>query len=317
MVDNSGIGRESDPGSGGDQAAAALALRQQGNVTTQQLLAAGLNRDAIAHRVRAGRLFPVHQGVYAVGRPPRTALELAAAAVLACGPGAALSHDSALALWGLAKRWPEPPEVTAPSRRRPKGVMTHRSGVLRSRDIRTQLGIRVTSPARTLLDCAPRGESEHRLARLVNDALLSSVLTRGQLLDACERFANHPGAALLRPLAQPRNDGPTRSEFEDRFLTFCRRHGFPRPRVNVTVAGHLVDALFPEQRLIVELDGWRFHGDRRSFESDRARDADALAAGLATLRITWERLVGAPADEAERLRQILAQRPGASGAPPS
>lgn len=100
--------------------------------------------------------------------------------------------------------------------------------------------------------------------------------------------------------------------------------------MNVPAARHLVDAVFVSERLIVELDGWDFHNGRLAFERDRERDADTLAAGLATLRITWERLVGAPEAEAHRLRAILrarspaapvtetAQRPPAvSGAPPS
>lgn len=126
----------------------------------------------------------------------------------------------------------------------------------------------------------------------------------------------HPGAKLLRPFVSL-TDGPTRSQFEDRFLTFCERFGFPRPQVNVRVAGHLVDALFAAQRLIAELDSWDFHSGRPPFETDRDRDGDALAAGVRTLRITWDRLIGAPETEASRLRAILAQGPGASGAPPS
>jgi very-short-patch-repair endonuclease len=120
----------------------------------------------------------------------------------------------------------------------------------------------------------------------------------------CHRFPTHAGARLLRPFADL-DDGPTRSGFEDDFRAFCRRFGLPRPRVNVRVAGHEVDALFAAQRLIVETDGWSFHRDRRTFESDRDRDADTLAAGFRTLRITWDRMHDAPNREAERLRQIL------------
>ncbi len=92
---------------------------------------------------------------------------------------------------------------------------------------------------------------------------------------------------------------------EDDFLQFCERFGLPRPLVNTRVAGHEVDALFPAHRLIVELDGWEFHSDRGAFESDRDRDADTLAAGFSTLRITHERLTVTPDAEADRLRRIL------------
>jgi predicted transcriptional regulator of viral defense system len=88
-----------------DRAIGAIAERQHGCVTRAQLTSLGLNKDQITYRVKVGRLHRVHRGVYSVGRPPKTALERASGAVLACGPGAALSHRSALALWGLGP-WP-------------------------------------------------------------------------------------------------------------------------------------------------------------------------------------------------------------------
>jgi very-short-patch-repair endonuclease len=100
---------------------------------------------------------------------------------------------------------------------------------------------------------------------------------------------------------------PTRSRFEIDFLEFCARHGLPRPLTNTRVAGREVDALFADQRLIVEVDGWEFHNDRDAFESDRERDAASLEAGYRTLRITWERLHERADAEAARLRRMLKQ----------
>jgi very-short-patch-repair endonuclease len=242
--------------------------------------------------------------VYAVGRPPSTPLERAAAAVLACGPGAALSHMGALALWGFTKNWPAAFDVVVQADRRPQGVTVHRYRNLLRRDIRVQLGIRATSPARTILDGAPRLDPKQRI-RVVNDALHSHFLTQAQLADVRHRFPLHPGAKLLDPFL---NGNPTRSPFEDDFIAFCRRHKLPRPQVNVCVAGHTVDALFQAQRLIVELDGWEFHNDRDAFETDRARDADTLHAGYRTLRITWDRLHRHADAEAKRLWEILRKR---------
>ena len=105
-----------------------------------------------------------------------------------------------------------------------------------------------------------------------------------------------------------RTGGPSRSDWERAFPAFCRRHGLPRPRLNTTIAGYEVDAVWPDARLIVELDGWEFHSSRTAFESDRDRDAETLLAGFATVRITWERMHGAAAAEAERLNAILAAR---------
>jgi very-short-patch-repair endonuclease len=273
------------------------------------LLELGLSADAIQHRVRRGWLHREHPGVYSVGTPARTPLELAAAAVLACGRGAVLSHGSAHALWGLAKRWPDPAHVTTPTDRRPSGLAVHQASTLARADIRTHLGIRTTSLARTLLDCAP-SLTNKALTRAVNDALRSPYLARAQLADVVERNPRHPGTKLLTPFVRTPT-GPTRSQFEDAFLDFCAKHDLPRPKVNTTVCGYEVDALFEQERVIVELDGWDFHNDRRSFEADRARDADTLEAGYVTVRITWERLHENPRREAARLKKILASRASA------
>jgi very-short-patch-repair endonuclease len=82
--------------------------------------------------------------------------------------------------------------------------------------------------------------------------------------------------------------------------------------MNTRVCGYEVDALFERQRVIVELDGWEFHQSRDAFERDRNRDADTLAGGYVTVRITWARMTGAPRREAQRLRAILERRHDAS-----
>lgn len=171
------------------------------------------------------------------------------------------------------------------------------------------LGVPVTSPARTLLDAAPQ-LSAKVLRRTLNDARLADLLDVDGLSDLLTRNPNHPGARRLRVLIHPGRQ-PTRSEFEDAFLSFVQRHGLPTPQINVRVNGYEVDALFAPQRVIVELDGYRYHRSRDSFEADRERDANHLAAGLPTLRITWERLTERPAPEAQRLHAILARQPGA------
>jgi hypothetical protein len=230
--------------------------------------------------------------------------------VLACGRGAVLSHSSAAALWGIVMRWAVPFEVTVSEKRHPRGICVHRCTVLSRSDIRNHLGIWVTSPARTLLDVAP-GLSDRRLSRAVNDLRLSGFLQPAAVEDLLARVRKHPGTARLRALIAHQG-GPTRSVLEDAFLKFTRRYGLPEPVINATVAGYEVDALFEAERLIVELDGYESHRDRQRFESDRDRDADTLQAGHATVRITWYRLIGAPASEARRLKYILAQRRGGS-----
>lgn len=289
-----------------DAAIARIAGRQHGNVTYEQLRALGCSDRAIAHRGRTGRLHRVYRGVYAVGRPPRTALERAAAAVLAGGLGAALGHRSALASWGFDEPRPWRFDVVVPKDRRPKGIKTHTAGGLLPHDFRRLNGIRVTSPARTLLDCAPL-LSDRALTRAVNEARRRGLLRLADVADVIERFPRHRGARRLAPFVNSRG-GPTRSEWEDAFPAFCRRFGLPEPVMAAKVAGYEVDALFPAEKVIVELDSWAFHSSRESFERDRERDASTLAAGHVTVRLTWERMHGHPDAEAARLHEILRQR---------
>jgi hypothetical protein len=282
---------------------AAVADRQHGNVTRLQLIRLGFTARMIDRRVALGRLHIVHRGVYAVGRPPKTALEWAAAAVLACGERAALSHHSALALWGLAEwKW-SAIHVTVPGDRRPKGIKVHRSSGITSRDFRTHAGIRMTSPARAILDCAPT-LTDKQLNRAVNDGRRRVGLRPSHLADIIDRFPYHPGAKKLIRFTHVKG-GPTRSDWEDFFPDWCAQHKLPPPLMNAIVAGHEVDALFPAEKVIVELDSWEFHRDRSSFESDRDRDADTLAARHVTVRMTWARMT---AREAGRLHRILEQR---------
>jgi hypothetical protein len=285
---------------------AQIAAGQQRNVTREQLLELGLYDEAIARRIRGGSLFRVHNGVYSVGCPPTTPLERAAAAVLACGPRAALGFGSALTLYGFWKRWDEPFEVVVAGDRRPAGIRTHRMTGLLRRDIAVEQGITVTSPALTLLHCAPRMRPRS-LMRAVNDWRRAEILTVEELADVVARFPLQPGAPLLRPQAD-HDQNPTRSGFEDDFLPFCERFGLPMPRTNIVLHGYEVDAYFEEAKLVVELDGWPFHNDRQAFEDDRERDATMLLHRIATIRITRRRLKDQPIREAARLHAILEAR---------
>lgn len=286
-----------------DRLIATLAAKQFGYVTRAQLYGLGLPRRAIEFRIQVGRLIPVYRGVYAVGYVNRTPVAQAAAAVLACGEKAVLSHGSAASLWGFAKHWDEPFEVTAPSIRVHEGIWVHRSRTLGRRDITRQLGIRVTSPARTVLDNAP-GLTGKRLSRFVNDALRTPYLHPPDLADVLNRNPTHAGTKRLHRFVHE----PTNSPLEDDFLEFARRHGLPTPITNTHLLGYEIDVLYPRERVIVEIDGRGYHSDRDSFERDRKRDVVMLEAGIVTVRITDERMKQEPEQEASRLLAILAAR---------
>jgi predicted transcriptional regulator of viral defense system len=292
-----------------DKLIAGVARTQHGYITRSQLLALGLGPSAIAYRVKIGRLIPVYRGVYAVGHVPLGTEARAHAAVLACGAGAVLSHGSAAGLWKYVKYWTPPPfEVTSRSKRRRPGITVHRSTTLTRKDVTRQLGVPVTSPARTVFDMAPR-LGDKPLRRFMRDARLTHTLNRSDLAELLDRHPRHPATRRLEPFLDPtRAGGPTRSEFEDAFIEFAQRYGLPAPITNTRLHGYEVDALFPAERVIVELDGAEFHLDRDVFESDRDRDATLLAVGYLTIRITWERFTARSAREAARLRKILDAR---------
>ncbi len=281
---------------------AGAALHRQ--VTRRQLAALGLDGHGIARR---SWLFLVHRGVYSVGGPPRTGLEHSAAALLACGDGAALCHGSAMMLWGMWKRWELPIHVAVPGDRRPNGVKVHKlRGLSDDRDIHIRQGLLITSPARTLLDMAPR-MMDKALKRRVNEARRAEILTLADLADVIDRFPHHPGGKRLKPLLTVKG-GPTRSEWEDKFPAFCQQYGLPEPVMSTFVAGYEADALFPEEKIVIELDSWEFHKDKVAFETDRDKDLDRQLAGYAPVRITWDRIEYRSAREAARLHELVRQR---------
>ncbi|MEA2136644.1 MAG: hypothetical protein QOC68_4554, partial [Solirubrobacteraceae bacterium] len=203
---------------------------------------------------------------------------------------------SAAALWRIVPRWPSTPEVTAPTKHRLTQIHVHRS---RHIDATTHYGIRVTTPARTLVDLADV-LNDRALTRAVNEAHVLRLVTPAELTTLLTRY---PGRRTSRITPER---GATRSHLEDDFTRFLKRHRLPLPERNQHIAGHEVDAVYRAHHLVIELDSRQFHTTPRAFEQDRDRDADLLNAGFSTLRITDRRLKHHAGKEARRLRAILA-----------
>ena len=298
-----------------DRAIAEAATRQYGRLTRAQLRALGLGDTAISKRAAAGRLHRVHHGVYAVGHRALPARGAWMAATLACGPGAALSHASAAALWEIAPEDPLGVHVTVATAggRRRAGLVIHRDPTLAREEVWTRHGIRVTTVARTLLDLA--GTLPTRaLERALDQAAVARRLDVRALDALIARHRGHHRAAKLRAVLDRHRPGTTftRSQLEERFLALCDRHGLPRPAVNRIVAGLEVDFLFEAHGLLVETDGWRYHGTRAAFERDRRRDARLARAGYRTLRFSHRQLAEEPAAVAATVAAALGAIPAAS-----
>lgn len=287
-----------------------LAARQHGVVTSAQATAAGLSRDAVQRRLRSGWLHRVYRGVYAVGHPNLSASGRFLAAVLACGPGAVLSHASAAAMWGLRLASGALIDITVPVPRRTQaGIRLHVRPV--ADDERATVdGIPVTTVARTLFDLAPDA-GVRGLERLAARAEADRLASPTSLAALAARHRRRHGAPVIRSvLAHERlADGATRSELEDRFLALVDAAGLPRPRLNhpISLAGRTIvtDAAWPAARVLVELDGYAHHGTREAFERDRERDREALMAGWTTVRATWPQVTDGRRLAADLTRLVL------------
>ncbi|HWB69789.1 MAG TPA: DUF559 domain-containing protein [Solirubrobacterales bacterium] len=224
--------------------------------------------------------------------------------MLACGPGATLSHRSAAGLWGLTNPRTHPIDVTAAAGRKHTGISLHECGLERAD--RTEVdGIPVTTVARTLLDLAELLDAD-RLERAWEEADRLRLLEFGQVEEVCARGHGRHGLKSVLPLLRKGGAGPqTRSPLEDRFARFCEGAGLPRPAFNVLVLGHEVDVLWPDEKLIVEVDGFEFHAHRAAFERDRRRDTARQAAGYRVLRVTHRRLEEEPESLAREIRALL------------
>jgi len=292
-----------------DREIAALAARQHGVVSRGQLRDLGLADSAIGYRVSSGRLHRVHRGVFAVGHRRLPSLGAWSAAVLACGPGAVLSHAAAAALWDMRRSAASSVDVTIrrTGRLTRPGIRIHRPRTMPENETSAREGIPVTTPARTILDMAAL-LSPSRLEHLLDQAEIRE-LTDYPALDAiATAHPGHHGAARLQRAIETHCAGTnlTRSDLEILMKELCRTHGLPKPSINEQVAGKHVDFLFPAQRLIVETDSWRYHKTRQAFENDRARDVLTSRAGYRTLRFTDRQLERRPHEVVASIAVLLA-----------
>jgi hypothetical protein len=272
---------------------------RRGLISVDTLRELGLTRQAIAARCRAHALVRVFHGVYFVGHAEHTLVARAEAAVLACGDRAALSHDSAAALWGLRK-WPKIPEISSAIQHKRPGIRTHRTVTLTRGDVTYRQGIRVTTIARAIADIAPR-LTDVELVRAIHEARRNRDLSDYGL---ARLYALCPRAAYVFDS----EEAPSRSIFQHTFKAFLELRGHPIPVFEANWHGFEVDAYYEDHRLIIELDGYRDHHLPDRFEADRERDELAIALRHATLRITWKRLTRKPGDLDRNLRAILAAR---------
>ncbi len=282
----------------------ALSETQGGHVNRRQLLSLGLTDRRIRYLVEIEFLIQVYTNVWAVGRRSLNPIDRCHAALLAIGERCALAGWSAGSLWGLRSWWEYPLEVITPLNRRPSGLIVHQSRALLESDITIHHGIKVISPALTILQVAPT-LSGNRLERAIDDMRLEHHLELEHLHGLLGRFPRHPGAKHLRAVLQIAHAAPTRSRWEQTWRPFAAAFNLPPYAMNRMIGGYRADVLFLPRRLIVELD-WGTHDTPWAGESDKNRDAELLAElGIPTMRITKRQLTDHPEVQARRILKIL------------
>jgi very-short-patch-repair endonuclease len=285
---------------------ARIAGAAYGVVTRAQLRRAGVTAAEIKQRVYTGALIREHRGVYRVGHRAPSLEARYLAAVWAAGEHALLSGKSAAHLLGLLKRFPQPPEVTAPTERRLRGVKTRRERQPHPEDAMTWRKIPVTNVARTLVDLAASLPFD-QLARACHEAGIRHGTTPAQVDAVLARRPRSPGAAKLREIL--RGDVRiTLSKLEVRFLARLRDAKLALAETNRPVGARRIDCRWPAQRLTVELDGYRYHHSRHAWEQDRRREREARARGDEFRRYTYADVFEDPDFMISELRALLLPR---------
>ncbi|HEX5614050.1 MAG TPA: type IV toxin-antitoxin system AbiEi family antitoxin domain-containing protein [Acidimicrobiia bacterium] len=272
-----------------------LAGQQHGAVAARQALAIGLTRRQIDHRVSTGTLVVLRRGVFAPAGAPASWEQAVMAAVLAGGPGAVASHDTAARLWGLRGDAESALEISNARTRQHRidGVLAHRFSVL-DPDRRRIGELPLTSVARTVVDLSGR-LNERQLGVLLDEALRRRATTIDDIAACANRLAPARGRrlALVQLVLAARGQAfePGDSAFESRVMRAIRLAGLPSPaaqhRIRVGTRTYRVDLAYPERGIAIELDGYEFHHTRSAFDDDRRRGNDLVGAGLVLLRFTW------------------------------
>jgi hypothetical protein len=286
-----------------------LAEAQHGVFATWQLLDLGIGEDIVRSRREVGVAIPLFQGVYALGRRQLTREGEWMAATLACGQGAVLSHFSAGHLWGLCRSYGPVEVLRRSGGATHRDVRLHQTRRLEPYEVTIERAIPVVSIERALLDLASRTDGK-RLERMFVQAYKSGRLSWARLGCVLGRRRGCKGVGRLRWIAAEVVPGAleTRSVSEVDFLALCRRSSLPTPSVNVLAAGHLVDFLWPAQKVVVETDSWRYHGDGLAFEHDHQTDVDLIAAGYEVHRTTYKMLERNPAPFLRNVHRALHAR---------
>jgi Protein of unknown function (DUF559)/AbiEi antitoxin C-terminal domain len=285
-----------------------LARAQHGVLTRRDLEGLGFSKIAIDHRLETGRLHLISRGLYAVGRPELTPHGRWMAAVLVCGDDAALSHRSAAELWGIGYEERGRIDVTVrrECRIRRSGLMVRARASLPEQSFVRRHGIPVTHPVQTLIDLATELKIM-RLERAVNEADKLDLVDPETLRRALDGYVGVPGVRALRTMLDRHTFRLSDSDLEILFRPLALAAGFPMPLSKHWLLGYETDFFFPDNDLVVETDGLRYHRTPAQQARAAKRDQKHVAAGFRVLRFTHWQIAHAPDEVTGILRQIHAR----------
>jgi very-short-patch-repair endonuclease len=287
----------------GERGLAEVASAQRALVCLSQLRALGIRRGSYEHRVQVGALHRVFPTVLSVIHPLIEPWTAETAALLYAGDDVVISHDSAAALWGLTAS-PSFVAITLIDRhiKGQPGLQIHRVKTMDLRDLRHHQGFPVTSPARTLIDCG----ASPNIDDLLNEARVLKLVKDSDIYAAMDRCPRRKGVTVLRALLEAEKErGFTRSEAERILKRLVSDAGLEPPTFNTKVMGVEADAYWARLKLVVEVDGHRFHGHYRAFQRDRVKANRLVAAGFVVLRFTWPQLTQRPMQVVAEIARTL------------
>ncbi|MBK8294462.1 MAG: DUF559 domain-containing protein [Solirubrobacterales bacterium] len=286
-----------------------LGRPQFGVVTRKQLLKTGFTGSLIDHHLRNGLLWPVFRGVYVIGRPAELRKTIWMAATLAAGPGSMLAGLSAAEYWGIVK-YRKMLTVHRPSGE--NRTMVGRSPAqaplrlyLRQRPSIAELtaspeGIPVKTVPGALIDIA-EVLSDRALGAAISEASRLGYLRAGGVERILEYGRGRKGVNKLRNHLRfwsPESMNVL-SVLETLFRKLCQVHSIEMPLSNRMVCGLKVDFLWPKERVVVETDGFSFHGDIVSFKRDHNRLSTLTRNGYLVLSFTYWQVTETPEEVAE------------------
>ena len=285
----------------------ALAEVQHRVVARWQVVGQGVDGDALRYRLRCGRLRVIHPGVYLVGPGALTKHGRWMAAVLKAGKGAVLSHRSAAALWGLVNERGTAVHVTAPRKLKRRNGITPHFARLPFDEVTVHHQVPTTTVPRTLADLAAT-EAQRTFTRALEQAEINRLRDPLSLADLLQRDPRRRGATKIREALEHLDTRITKEELERRFRSFVDDSSLPPAQTNASLGPYEVDVLWPDAKLVVELDSREHHLTSFAFERDRERDRALATMGYLVVRITWRQLHEDAAQLERDLRTILAER---------